>query len=199
MGSRARRQGRVWLVHPNGARQLIDPREFDLGKLAEQVRHLGGRLVLEPAPVLPGWARPVAAPEKPAATSAGGSAGATLFEPPVSALAELFRHRFERVHLCLVDYHLDINTRPTNRVLGGYYKRRRLVRVYSHDRETGRRPLEELFDTYLHEMAHHLEYTEPLAFDAAECGRVRGRMHSPLFWKILGDLKKRWATVQALR
>ena len=57
---------------------------------------------------------------------------------------------------------VDINTRPTERVLGGYYRSRRLVRVYSHDRVEGRRPLEELFDTFLHEVAHHLEYTEPV-------------------------------------
>ena len=66
------------------------------------------------------------------------------------------------------DYELDINTRPTTRVLGGYYKTRRLVRVYSHDRQLGRRPLEELFDTFLHEIAHHIEYTEPDSFHARE-------------------------------
>ena len=57
----------------------------------------------------------------------------------------------------------------------------------------GRRPLEELFDTFLHEIAHHLEYTEPKAFSGRRCGRVPGRMHSKLFWKILSDLKQRWA------
>ena len=35
---------------------------------------------------------------------------------------------------CRVEFVVDINTRPTRRVLGGYYKSRRLVRVYSHDR-----------------------------------------------------------------
>jgi hypothetical protein len=91
-----------------------------------------------------------------------------------------------------VDFTTDINVRPTHRVLGGYYKTRRLVRIYSHDRDFGRRPLEELFDTYLHEVAHHLEYTEPDSFRAEACGRVPGRMHSRLFWRILGELKGRW-------
>jgi hypothetical protein len=118
------------------------------------------------------------------------------FTPPVSAIGPLFRYRFERIHHCRVDYGLDINHRATTRVLGGYYKSRRLVRVYVRDREQGLRPLEELFDTFLHEMAHHLEYTEPLKFSARACGRVPGRMHSRLFWRILGELKHRWALLQ---
>lgn len=120
----------------------------------------------------------------------------TRFTPPISALGPLFRYRFERIHRCRVDYKLDINTRPTTRVLGGYYKSRALVRVYARDREHGLRPLEELFDTFLHEMAHHLEYTEPHSFSARGCGRVPGRMHSRLFWRILGELKYRWAELQ---
>src|SRR5262249_23536364 len=73
----------------------------------------------------------------------------------------------------------------------------RLVRIYARDRETGRRPLEELFDTFLHEVAHHLEYTEPDTFDGVFCGRVRGRMHSALFWRILSFLKGRWGEIQS--
>src|SRR4051795_12442478 len=198
---------RYWLVHPNGGRQLIDPRQFDLTHLAEQARRIGGRLA--------------------GGTGAGGSSGhaeqarrmggrlvvesfaagsqghaepvGRLFEPPLSAVGPLFRSRLDRIHDCLVAYHLDINARPTNRVLGGYYKTRRLVRVYSHDRELGRRPLEELFDTFLHEVAHHLEYTEPDTFHGRACGRVPGRMHSRLFWRILGELKGRWAELQRRR
>jgi hypothetical protein len=119
------------------------------------------------------------------------------YEPPVSALGPLFRYRLERIHACRVDLVIDINTRPTTRVLGGYYKSRRLVRVYAHDRKEGRRPLDELFDTFLHEVAHHLEYTEPQSFDARGCHRVPGRMHSRLFWRILGELRQRWAERQA--
>ncbi len=118
------------------------------------------------------------------------------FDVPVSALVPLFRARLERIYRCRVAFDLDLNTRATIRVLGGYYKTRRLVRVYVHDRKTGRRPMEELFDTFLHEVAHHLEYTEPASFSARACGRVPGRMHSRLFWKILGELKYRWATLQ---
>ena len=98
-----------------------------------------------------------------------------------------------------MNFAIDINTRPTNLVLGGYYKSRRLVRVYSHDRKEGRRPLHELFDTFLHEVAHHLEYTEPQSFSTGGCGRVPGRMHSRLFWRILGELRQRWAELQAQR
>lgn len=175
---------RYWLVLPNGGRQLIDPRHFDLTSIAERARRLGGQLVAESVH---------------AADPAPAHAGPRPFEPPVGALGPLFRVRMERVHACRVEYLIDVNTRPTVRVLGGYYRRRRLVRVYSHDRQTGRRPLEELFDTFLHEMAHHLEYTEPHSFNARACGRVPGRMHSPLFWRILGELKGRWADLQRTR
>ncbi len=177
---------RYWLVHANGGRQLIDPRQFDLTHLAEQARRVGGQLVVESiAPPSPG--------EKPPDGPFG-----RLFEPPISALGPLFLTRLGRIYACKVDFTVDINARPTNRVLGGYYKSRRLVRVYSHDRELGRRPLEELYDTFLHEVAHHLEYTEPDSFLAESCGRVPGRMHSPLFWFILGELKGRWFELQKL-
>jgi hypothetical protein len=178
---------RYWLVHPNGGRQLIDPHQFDLDRLAEHARRIGGRLVVENegAPALAPASSPPREDRQP-----------RPFEPPISALKPLFRVRLGRVYSCLQDFELDINTRPTVRVLGGYYKTRRLVRVYSHDRELGRRPLEELFDTFLHEIAHHIEYTEPDSFHARACGRVPGRMHSRLFWRILGELKGRWADLQ---
>jgi hypothetical protein len=128
-------------------------------------------------------------PRVPAQSAAG-------FIPPVSAIGPLFRYRLERIHRCRIEYQVDVNNRATTRVLGGYYKSRRLVRIYARDREQGRRTLEELFDTFLHEVAHHLEYTEPLTFSARACGRVPGRMHSRLFWRILGELKYRWARLQ---
>src|SRR5262245_9408992 len=90
----------------------------------------------------------------PRADSIGSRDSASLarrFTPPISALGPLFRYRFERIHKCRAAYDLDINSRATLRVLGGYYKSRRLVRVYVRDREQGLRPLEELFDTFLHE------------------------------------------------
>jgi hypothetical protein len=176
---------RYWLVHPNGGRQLIDPHEFDVERLAEQAKLLGGRLVVERDHYRATGAESVAQDGPP-----------RRFEPPISALSPLFRDRLARIYVCQESYEIDINVRPTTRVLGGYYKTRRLVRVYSHDRQLGRRPLEELFDTFLHEMAHHIEYTEPDSYHAPACGRVPGRMHSRLFWRILGDLKWRWAELQ---
>jgi hypothetical protein len=186
---------RYWLVHPNGGRQLIDPNQFDFDRLAEHARRIGGRLIVEPEAATAATAPAGAGAASPVLENAGAT---RRFEPPISALGPLFRHRLNRVYSCLSDYEIDINTRPTTRVLGGYYKTRKLVRVYSHDRELGRRPLEELFDTFLHEIAHHIEYTEPDSFHARACGRVPGRMHSRLFWRILGELKGRWAELQNL-
>jgi hypothetical protein len=176
---------RYWLVLPNGGRQLIDPGRFDLPSVAERARQIGGRLVLEVAEAPAEAVRFIAA-----------RVDQQTYHPPVAAMEPLFRSRFQRIHRCRVGYSLDINERPTVRILGGYYRRRRMVRLYVHDRDTGRRPLEELFDTFLHEIAHHLEYTEPDSFDSILCGRVRGRMHSPLFWRIFGHLKRTWARIQ---
>ncbi len=179
---------RYWLIHSNGGWQLIDPRHFDLDVVAEQARRTGGRLVVESD-------NHIASPES-GFVRAVPSGPPRKFEPPISALGPLFRSRLERIYVCMYSYDIDVNARPTTRVLGGYYKTRRLVRVYSHDRQSGRRPLEELFDTFLHEMAHHIEYTEPDSFHARAPGRVPGRMHSRLFWRILGELKGRWADLQ---
>jgi hypothetical protein len=135
----------------------------------------------------------------PPGNARGTNEGAVLparFEPPISAIGPLFRSRLQRIHLCRVPYTLEIKSRATNRVLGGYYKSRRLVRIYAQDTEHGRRPLEELFDTFLHEIAHHLEYTEPQSFSGKACLRVPGRMHSRLFWRIFSDLKQHWARLQ---
>jgi hypothetical protein len=121
------------------------------------------------------------------------------FEPPVSALGPLFSQRLERIHNCRVGFSVEVCSRPTRRVLGGYYRSRRLVRVYAHDSVDGRRPVDELFDTFLHEVAHHLEYTEPFTFGARKCRRVPGLMHSRLFWRILGELKWRWAELRTQR
>jgi hypothetical protein len=176
---------RYWMILPNGARQLIDPLRFDLASVEERARRVGGRIELELPAVDEQLTRLVPAPPVP-----------RTYEPPISAVGPLFRSRLARVHTCAVNYELDINVRATTRVLGGYYRRRKLVRVYSHDRQVGRRPLEELFDTFLHEVSHHIEYTEPDAFDGARCGRVPGRMHSALFWRIFSELKRRWARDQ---
>jgi hypothetical protein len=139
------------------------------------------------------------APWRPMAARPPAAMPSDRFEPPVSALGPLFTHRLERIHRCRVRFSVDINSRPTNRVLGGYYRSRCLVRVYSHDTVEGRRPMEELFGTYLHEVAHHLEYTEPFTFGSRACRRVPGLMHSKLFWRILSELKLRWAELKAQR
>jgi hypothetical protein len=141
----------------------------------------------------------IVVPQQPVIARPAPLASPGQFEPPTSALGPLFRYRLEQIHSCRIHYAVDINPRPTIRVLGGYYKSRRLVRIYSHDRLEGRRPLAELFDTFLHEIAHHLEYTEPRSFSSTRSYRVYGLMHSRLFWRILGELKHRWAEVQPRR
>ncbi|CAN5863834.1 hypothetical protein BH23PLA1_BH23PLA1_19200 [soil metagenome] len=188
---------RYWLVHSNGSQQLIDPKQFDLARLAEQARRVGARLIVEGS--ANGTLKKGGPARRPSETEAGDESAVSRYEPPISAMGPLFRARLGRIHDCRTPFVLDINSRPTCRVLGGYYRKRYLVRVYTHDRETGRRPLEELFDTFMHEVAHHLEYTEPQSFNGLACGRVPGRMHSALFWTILGELKGRWAELQSHR
>lgn len=173
---------RYWLVHGNGGRQRIDPASFDLATVADQAQRFGGCLMVEPSGGT--------SSERP------GVLMPRPFEPPLNSLGRVFRARLDRIYRCSVAFEVDINARATHRVLGGYYKSRRLVRIYARDRESGRRPLEELFDTFLHEVAHHLEYTEPDRFQGRTCGRVPGRMHSHLFWRILGELKVRWIEIQ---
>jgi hypothetical protein len=155
----------------------------------------GSRIVDHDGEVLaPRGLRPPLGPPPPAS-----AVQLNRFEPPTSALAPLFLYRLERIHVCRVRIKVEVNSRPTLRVLGGYYKSRRLVRVYSHDRVLGPRPLEEVFETFLHEVAHHLEYTEPQTFGARGSRRVYGLMHSRLFWHIFGELKWRWANLQTAR
>ena len=161
----------------------MDPNAPYLAGSGPRGRAPGRRIVDDEAPPPPSEIR------KPAQLP-------SRFDVPLSAIGPLFRARLDRIFRCRVDFDLDVNGRATARVLGGYYKSRRLVRVYAQDRDQGRRPLEELFDTFLHEVAHHLEYTEPGTFSARACGRVPGRMHSRLFWRILGELKHRWACLQ---
>ncbi len=182
---------RYWLVRASGRRTLIDPTRCDLEQLAESAREIGARLVMEPLPTPSNEEREGGLRQRLTRGLRGRS-----YEPPVSAIGPLFLQRLDRVHEPAASFHLDVNPRPPSRVLGGYYQKRKLVRIYTHDRETGRRPLEELFDTFLHEVAHHLEYTEPRSFNANACERVPGRMHSELFWRILGALKERWAALQ---
>ncbi len=187
-------QERYWLVLPNGGRQMIDPHHFDIDALAERARRIGGRLVVEGVGLASATAGAVASVEE---ADLAPPLPPRRFEPPVSALAPLFRARLAKLYFCKHPFDIDMNVRPTSRMLGGYYRRRALVRVYTHDLHTGRRPIEELFDTFLHEIAHHIEYTEPQSFHAETCQRVRGTMHSDLFWSILGHLKRRWAQMQA--
>src|SRR4051794_11107098 len=103
---------RYWLVHPNGGRQLIDPNQFDLDRLAEHARRIGGRLIVEGV---------VASPISPPMSDDIRDEGAPprRFEPPISALGPLFNARLERIYRCLHEFEIDINTRPTTRVLGG--------------------------------------------------------------------------------
>ena len=174
---------RYWLVHANGGRQLIDPDDFDLDRLAEQAHRVGGRLEVE------SFVKNPARWDFSAVTAA-------VFEPPASAIVPMLRRRLEQIYECRAQYVFELIERPTKRSLGNYYRSRALIRLYSHDTELGRRPLEELFATFLHEMAHHLEYTEFDRFQAKACGRKPGMMHSPLFWRILGELKGRWDDLQ---
>lgn len=197
-----------WLVHSNGGKQWIDPEAFDLDDLAQSAPSFGGRLIVEevdePLPPPEDDPRSLRVLERELEVELGRHQNAhqtptpnrsvrTSFNPPPAALGHIFRLRLESIHKCKRDYDLELNPRATSRVLGGYYKNRALIRVYTNDVKTGKRSIDELFETFLHEVAHHLEYTEPSTFEAKRCGRKHGTMHSDLFWRILGTLKRLWA------
>src|SRR3954471_23133066 len=143
---------------------LLDPREGLMGDLSEVTP--GGRGKAPDGDVLGPRGEIVHGSEGQVVSSRVVAPDAASFIPPVSAIGPLFRYRLERIYRCRVEFHVDVNNRATTRVLGGYYKSRRLIRIYARDRGLGQRPLEELFDTFLHELAHHLEYTEPFSFSA---------------------------------
>ena len=170
---------RYWLIHANGGRQWIDRASSTWTVLPSRPGRPGGdSSSRKRLPRMPSRRRPSPLVLHPAALRAADvGARSAVPGPPGTGL-------------CLQGGVRSGDQHPADgALLGGYYRTRRLVRVYSHDRQLGRRPLEELFDTFLHEMAHHIEYTEPGSFHAPKCERVRGRMHSGLFWRILGELK----------
>ena len=146
------------------------------------------------------WPRGALCRRWPVRPRSAGIVPASRFEPPASALGPLFRYRLEQIHVCRVNIVVEVSSRPTRaRARADTTSRAGWCRVYSHDRVEGPRPLEELFETFLHEVAHHLEYTEPQTFGSRGCRRQYGLMHSRLFWRIFGELKWRWATLQARR
>jgi hypothetical protein len=113
-----------------------------------------------------------------------------------SPLERVLRDRLVLIHECLVEFELDLNPRPTRWALGRYYRSRRFLRVYIHDRDAGPRPLEEVFAIFLHEVAHHLDATEPHSFPPARSRPLprstRRGSHGPRFRRILKTLEEGW-------
>ena len=115
---------------------------------------------------------------------------------PRSRPSGRFLSRLDTVYSCLCEFALDINTRPTTESSAVITR----PEGWSGSiRTTGSSaaPLEELFDTFLHEVAHHLEYTEPDSFRPLV--RESRSDAQPLFWRILGELKGRWLELQRNR
>ena len=115
-------------------------------------------------------------------------------EEQAPPLERLFRRRLGRIYESQVEFELEFHRRPTRVAMGRYYRSRRLIRIYAVDADEGERSVEELFEVFLHELAHHLEYHEPDRF-GGECQREHGRAHSPLFHHIWETLRSRWAKI----
>ena len=184
---------RYWLIYPNGGRQLIDPRQFDIVGLAAKARLVGGRLVVENETVEARTesANHVAPPPR---SKPHFRLDASSRQSPRSARS------FGRGSSASMSVWWPMSSKSTRgrprECSAGTTSHADLCDSIHTTASTAAGSLEELFDTFLHEIAHHIEYTEPDSFHARECQRVHGRMHSPLFWRILGDLKYRWAELQ---
>ena len=116
----------------------------------------------------------------------------------IHSLEGMFRQRLSRIHPCRVPFELRFSNRPTLRALGRYHHERRLIRLFPHDAIEGVRSVEELFEVFLHELAHHLEYTESDQFGGHGPERHAGLAHSPLFHRIHETLWSRWHAVSPL-
>ncbi|ADV62043.1 hypothetical protein Isop_1458 [Isosphaera pallida ATCC 43644] len=112
------------------------------------------------------------------------------------ALERLFRQRLARIHDCRVPFVVRFSHRPTLRALGRYHRDRCLIRIFPYDAIEGTRSVEDLFEVFLHELAHHLEYTEPDQFGGHGPERHAGLAHSPLFHRIHETLWSRWHAVR---
>lgn len=112
--------------------------------------------------------------------------------PDPDDLAGWLLGRLERIHTCRAPFTLELKSRPTVWALGRYYRSRALIRIYTHCKSEGPRPRRTIAAIFLHELAHHLEYTEPDTFGGEACERVPGVQHSPLFRQILRELVDGW-------
>ena len=122
----------------------------------------------------------------------------TRFEPPVSALGPLFRYRLERIHACRVESASSTSTPgPPGACSGATTGRDDWSESTPTTATKAGGRWKSFSSTFLHEVAHHLEYTEPQTFGSRGCRRTHGLMHSRLFWRILGELKWRWAELEA--
>lgn len=81
---------------------------------------------------------------------------------------------------------VELILRPYSKTMYGYYdprKRRIVLYIYLDCGKSHLRPYSELWDTFLHELAHHLQYT------TTNYVRTKGVMHNSGFYKILDSLK----------
>ena len=119
-----------------------------------------------------------------------------------SPLERVLRDRLGLIHECLVEFELDLNPRPTRWALGRYYRSRRFLRVYIHDRDSGPRPLEEVFAIFLHEVARpprrdrtpHLparRFPTPAPLDPSGAGAGQGSRRILKILKKAGRLRER--------
>ena len=189
--SRRRMPERYWLVHPNGGRQLIDPRQFDLDRLAEHARRIGGRVVVErDSPPTPAKFAGAVAAARPTArlrrsssprsrhSRRSSSAGSTRSIPASASSSSTSTPGRPRASSAAITRRggWSGSTRTTGSSAGGPWKSSSTPSS-TRLRTTSNTP-------------------SPTRSTPASCGRVPGRMHSRLFWRILGELKGRWADLQ---
>lgn len=88
---------------------------------------------------------------------------------------------------------VELILRPYSKTMYGYYdsnKHRIVLYVYSDNRRRQLMPYCEIWSSFLHELAHHLQYT------TTDYVRVKGVMHNSDFYKILYSLENKSKTLK---
>jgi len=85
------------------------------------------------------------------------------------------------LHKCKEKFSLSFSGKKNNRVNGKYFPATCEIVINNRNFEEGEAGGNLLFYTAIHELAHHIQYTE-------HCGETGDQQHTKLFWSLLDGL-----------